>query len=400
MSKNNGNRALRMIIIDSDRRSRLYLRDHLTELGVRVIGEAEEPKAGIRLIRGLQPDAIVLELPSSESETMETIKMIRDEQLDTGIILSSSESTPQLILSCIRAGAQEFITRPINRQELEQALEHVETLSQGRERSAANRGMIISVFPCKGGVGGTSVVTNLGVTLAQASEGKTVLVDLSFHMGDVGLMLDQSPRFSLVDALESGKLDQGRLKSVVAPHHSGVDVLTCVTSPELSAEITSDLLVEVIGTLCTTYDYVLIDVGRHLDDRTVDALMLADTILLMASQDIITVRNASRYLDIFDRLEIDENKVRLVVNRYHKRSPVSLRDIESALRIETFWTIPNDYQPMSRAIDAGMPTVLEAPRSKVAQSYKDLAVHVADLNEGQLTIEHPVTVGDALETEG
>jgi pilus assembly protein CpaE len=392
---NNSNGSLRIVIVDSDRKSRLAMRKHLTDLGVQIVGESEDSADGLRLIRGLQPDAVVLEIQQNATETMDMIRSIREEQIDTRIILSSEESTfawPQLVLNCIRAGAQEFITRPVDKNELKTALEHVQKLSKSRRESGKNQGMTISVFSCKGGVGATSVVTNLGVTLAQESGAKTVLFDLSFHMGDVALMFDQTPKFSLMDAVVDDALDESKLKSVVTKHNSGVDVLTCVTSPEMSAEITSDLLVEVINALAKIYDHVIIDVGRHLDDRTVDALMLADVVFLMASQDIVTIRNASRYLDIFDRLEIPEDKIRLVVNRYHKRSRVSLRDLESALRLETFWAIPNDYQPMSRAIDSGLPTVVEAPKSKVAQSYKDLAVHIMALYEKQSEADPLVTV--------
>lgn len=391
MGENNGNRLLRMVIVDGDRRSRIHVREYLNEMGVRVIGEVEDHKAGLRLVKGLQPDAIVLELPQHSAETMDTLRSIREEQPETAIILTSHESSPQLILDCIRAGAQEFITRPVDPKELRKAVDHVQSLAHKIIGNKKKRGMIISVFAGKGGVGATSVVTNLGVALTNGSRAKTILVDLSLYMGELGLMLDQPPKYSLADTLDKGELDEMKLQSAIAHHNSGVHVLTCVTSPEMSAEITCDHLMEVIGTLSTMYEFVIIDVGRHLDDRTVDVLMLSDEILLLASQDITTVRNASRYLDIFERLELDSEKIHLIVNRYHKRSRVPLKDLETALEMDTFWSIPNDYEPMSRAIDAGVPAVIEAPRSKVAQSFKDLAEHIMELHERQ-SVAEPVSV--------
>ena len=94
---------------------------------------------------------------------------------------------------------------------------------------------------------------------------------------------------------------------------------------------------------------------------------------MMSMQDVPTIRNVSRYLEILERLEIEREKVKLIINRYQKKNRLTLRDVEAALDMETFWTIPNDFQPVSLGIDGGVPAVIEAPRSKVAQSFKDLA---------------------------
>jgi pilus assembly protein CpaE len=211
-------------------------------------------------------------------------------------------------------------------------------------------------------------------------------------MGDLGLMLDQPPKFCLTDALEKGAVDESKLQSVISQHSSGVHILTCATSPEMSDEITCDHLVEVIGILSTMYDYIVVDIGRHLDDRTVDMLIVSDEILLLGTQDVTTVRNVSRYLRIFQQLDIVPDKIHLVVNRYHKRSRIPLKDLEAALEIETFWSIPNDYEPISNAIDSGVPVVIEAPRSKSAQSITELAEYIVELRERSATPDSLATV--------
>lgn len=388
MSSANGNRILRLIIIDSDRGMRVAVRQHLGEQGARVIGEADDIKTGSRLVRGLQPDVVLMELPANATETVEAIKAMKDELPETVIILSSPDSSPQLIMNCIRAGAQEFISRPVDGTELDRAMEHVRKLSERRVSTIRKRGTVVSVFASKGGVGATCMATNLGVALTEQVDASTVLVDLSFHLGDLGLMFDQPPKYGLTDAIHNGAVDESKLRSIVTTHSSGAHLLTLVTSPEMSDEVTSDHVIELIGTLSTMYDYVIVDIGRHLDDRTVEVLELSDAIMIMAALDIPTIRNVSRYLDIFERLEIDAGKVHLVVNRFHKRSRVNLKDIEQALGVETFWTVPNDYDAMSLSIDQGVPAVIESPKSKVAQSYKDLAVHLSErLQQSHMPLE-------------
>jgi pilus assembly protein CpaE len=389
---NGGSRSLRLIIIDSDHQSRRSIRDYVRENNLRIIGEAEDAKSGVRLVKGLQPDLVLMELPPASDDVMDAVKRIRDELPDTGIILSAHNPSPQLILSCIRAGAQEFITRPIERNELNTAVNHVRKLYAKSIATSKKRGIILSVFASKGGVGSTSVAANLGVALASNPETKIVLVDLSFHMGDLGLMLDMPARYSLIDAFKDGELDQTKVASITSKHSSGAYLLTVATSPEISDEITYDHMAELMGTLGTMFDFIIVDIGRHLDDRTVEVLELSDGILMLAALDIPTIRNVNRYLDIFDRLEISREKTHIIVNRFQKKTRIGLKDLEEAIGMDTFWAIPNEYMPISLGIDSGNPVVIDSPRSKVAHSFRDLAARFKERFEETHSFNTAMTV--------
>lgn len=383
MASTNSNRTLRLIVIDSDARSRESIKHSLTENGSRLIGEADDIKSGLRLIRGLQPDLIVLELPANATETMEAVKKIREELPDMGIILSAHKPSPQLILSCIRSGAQEFVNRPIDVSELDRAIEHVRKLMERTISSGRRKGTVLSVFSPKGGIGATSVTANLACALAERPNTKTVVVDLSFQLGDLGLMFDHPPNCSLTEALEDGTIEESKLRTILAKHSSGVQLLTVAASPEVGEEISRNHMAELFGTLSTIFDYVVVDVGRFLDDRTIEVLEFSDGILMLVMLDLPTIRNASRYMDIFTQLDIDRDHVHLIVNRFHKKTRLTLMDLETNLGMETFWTLPNDFQPISLGIDAGRPVVIEAPKSKAAQSFKDLAEVICEKFEDE-----------------
>lgn len=367
------NRASRLVVVDSDNRARDYVRGAFSEREIRVIGEAEDVKSGMRFIRGLQPDVVLIELPENASETIEALRKIKEELPDVGIILSRHSPSPELILSAMRAGAQEFVSRPIDGPELEKAIDHVLRQRARTAPPGSTRGTIISVFSSKGGVGGTSVSANLAVALASQHDGRTAVVDLNLQIGELGLMLNQPPRYNLTDAFVDGRMDDARLGSVLSQHESGLEVLTVATSPEIGEEITRHHLVDLFGRLAVMYDFVIVDVGRHLDDRTVEVLELSDEILLLTTLDVPAVRNASRYLAMLERLEIDRARIRLVVNRIDKRARLGLRDVESALGVDTSWAIPNDFEPVSTGIDHGTPAVLRSRRSKVAKSVRQFA---------------------------
>ncbi len=383
MATPNSNRTIRLIVIDSDSKTRVNVKRWMSEKGFRVIGEADNTKIGLRLVRGLQPDVVLLELPASGSQTMEVVKKIREELPDTRIVLSSHESSPQLILSCIRAGACEFVARPVEPSELEKAFDHIRKMLERMSTTRRRHGRTLSVFSTKGGIGATSLVANLGVALASRPDTRTVVVDLSFQMGDLGLLLDRAPRYSLPDAFDEGALDESKLRTILTQHDSGVHILTVAASPELGEEITRDHMVDLFGTLNTMFDYVIVDVGRHLDDRTVEVLELSESILLLSTLDLPTVRNASRYFDIFEQLELDRRQIKVIVNRFNSKSRLSLKDLEKTLGVEVFWTIPNDFEPMSLGVDTGVPAVIEAPKRKVSQSFHDLAECLCTVEEDE-----------------
>jgi pilus assembly protein CpaE len=170
---------------------------------------------------------------------------------------------------------------------------------------------------------------------------------MSFNLGDLGLMFNEPPRYSLTDAFDEGKLDEAKLRSIIDEHESGVNILTLAKSPEIAEDITRQHIVELFGSLNTMFDYVVVDVGRQLDDRTVELLELSDTVLMMSTLDVPTIRNVSKYLEIFHRLGIDLDKVQIVVNRHSKKSRLTPADLEKALGVDVFWLIPNDFGAVS-----------------------------------------------------
>jgi pilus assembly protein CpaE len=278
----------------------------------------------------------------------------------------------------MRAGAQEFVGRPVDAPELDKALERVRKLTAGASVSKKNHGSVVSVFSGKGGIGATSVAANLAVALSDPGDASAVLVDLSFQMGDLGLMLDQPAKYSLTDAMVEGKLDESKLRSILSQHDSGVSLLTVAASPEIGEEITRHHIVELFGLLKTIFDFVVVDVGRQLDDRIVEVFELSDKILMLATLEVPALRNTNRYLEIFDRLELDRDKIHLVVNRFQKKASLSIKDVESALGMDVFWKVPNDFTHMRMGIDGGIPVVMRTSRSKLARSFQQLADCLCD----------------------
>lgn len=377
-------RATSVLIIDRDTLSRAAIKNFCTQQGIRVAGETEGLASGLSMIKGLRPDIAVLELPSRPDETLDAVRALKAEYPQMGIILTANDKSPQLILNSMRAGAQEYLTRPLDTKELGEAIKRLAAQAKRSTKTKADRsGRIVSVFSNKGGVGVTSVAANLAVSLAKKADKKTVIVDLNLQMGDVALMFNLRPPYSLADAMTASGLDESRLRGLLDEHESGVFVLSAPEDPVEAEKISPGMLMEVFGLLKGMFDYIVVDAGHNFDSRVLEVLNLADTILVLSVLDVPTVRNARRCLTLFGQLGYSPEKVRLVVNRWQKKTKVTVEDLEATAMSKVFWQIPNDYKTLIAAIDAGEPAAVQSPRSKLSRNIEELALELCDLHSGE-----------------
>ncbi|HET9235013.1 MAG TPA: cellulose synthase operon protein YhjQ/BcsQ, partial [Candidatus Eisenbacteria bacterium] len=298
---------------------------------------------------------------------------LKVEHPSMGVIVTAQDASPQVIVRCMRSGAQEFLTRPVDNRELGEAVRRLGGLARRTTGMRRRTGKTIAVFSSKGGVGVTSVATNLAVAYAKNLKKNTVLVDLNLQMGDVGLQLDLRPEYTMADAAGPTNLDESRLRGLLTRHDSGVQLLSTPEDPIEAEKVTPGALLEIFGLLRGMFDVIVVDAGHVFDSRVLEVLNLADIIVVVAVLDVPTVRNVRRCIGLFQQLGYSTDKVRIVVNRYEKRTEVKSDHLEEVVESKVFWQIPNDYKTVISAIDAGNPAVLRSPRSKMSQSIDQLA---------------------------
>jgi pilus assembly protein CpaE len=378
MSERAPGEDLRVVIINPDEFTRALLRRHLATNGCRVLGDAGDPKAGLRLARSLQPDLAVLGIGRTAESSVELVAGVREDLPTCGIIVLSDRDTPEVILACMRAGAQEFLTVPLSFPELDRAVDRLRRLRSQLASPPPRRGRLVAVMPAKGGVGATSVAVNLALALTVHSRRRAALVDLNLHGGDSAFMLNADGPPSLAAALQGRDLSEDIVRSALASHRTGLRLITVFDRPEESRALRKDQMPELYGILSTLFEDVVVDVGRHVDGRVRELFELADEIFLVSGLDAGTVHSTRRTLQLLERLEVDRARIRLVVNR-HQDGKISNEDLQAAVGAGVFWSLPNDYRPMSSALDAREPVVLDSPGSRLARSYRTFAATLVEM---------------------
>lgn len=333
------------------------------------------PDAWPDALRSHPIDILVVELSPRTDFTpiLNGMERVRSEFADLSIFVTSSGKSPDLIIASMRSGAQEFFSKPIIEHDLTQA---VERCRRRKDALSGRRqpGRLISVFSKAGGVGVTTLAVNLGVALAQGDNKRAALVDLNLQHGDAASLLNLEPRYSIIDACESGDhVDTDKLQSCMSPHPSGLSILSEPSHPAAADAVSPHQVKSVLQQLRALFPYVLVDTPHTFDPRVMAALDLSNTILLTTVATIPALRSARKALSYFRELGYASDKVKLVINRVSKVDRIETKDIARTLDYETFWTCPNNYGAAADALNAGVPLVSQKRLTNVAKSILDMA---------------------------
>ncbi len=290
-------------------------------------------------VRRQRPDVVITGFDGDPEEAVRLAPLILNEAgAKIHLVALSSGADPDRIRAAMRAGYREFVVLPADAELLRQAV-HEATFSDGRDEDA---GEVVAVWGSKGGVGTTFLATNLAGELSPVH--RVCVVDLDFAMGDVAAFLDLTLPQSIADVFRNiGRLDERMLAGSVAVHGSKIHVLGQPVDLEQREEPRGDLVMRVVTAAARSYQYVVADCGSTLDEASVTAITVADHILLITTPDIPSVKDTWRRLQFIDKLGLEKERIRLVVNRWDKRTAqLSLDDIQQNLSRKVDITVADD----------------------------------------------------------
>ncbi len=328
---------------------------------LRAIAEKEHPD--VIIVEGLCHDAG--ELSPIESVTTSYPQMI--------IIILCSQQTPEFLINAMRVGVREVLPSPASKDALEAAVSRAE--SKLGLRSAQRSGRILAFVSCKGGSGSTFLATNLGHQLG--AEGKKVLLmDLNLQFGEAVLTVHDRKATSNVAevARNLSRLDASFLTASTVAVTPNFAILAAPDDPAESLQVKPEHLDAILNLAVNHYDFIILDVGKNLDDLTIKALDRAHNIFLVVQTMLPYIRNASRMMTVFRSLGYQQDKVELLVNRFWKNGEIGLEDLRASLGISKMRTIPNGYKEVAKAINEGVPLATVAKSSLVLKAISELAL--------------------------
>jgi pilus assembly protein CpaE len=370
----------RVAIMDPSDSSRDHLRTLL--LGMEHVwleAECARYEFFLDVIRQSDLDVAIISLDADPNKAMQLIAQLAAESPDLALLAVSGKNDGQSILQALRCGAREFLTAPV---QLEEMITALQRLTRTRVNGDAGPGvngvakdsLVVAVVGTRGGVGCTSIAVNLGATLAQRPGHGVALVDLDLALGDADVALDLMADHTLADiALNIDRLDMTFLRRSLAKHSTGLSLLPHPVQMEDAALIREEHLQRLINLLRASYTHLILDLSKSFSSTDVTALRMADVILLVAQLELSSLRNVVRMLLALNADEALADRVRVVLNRVGPENDITLKKAEETIGKPVFWQIPDDPKLLTESRNEGVPLVALAPRSKVQQSFAGLA---------------------------
>jgi len=385
-----------VLIVDDISESRENFRKILQFEGdIEVVGTARTGEEAIVSARESNPDVILMDINMPDMDGITATEIIRKELPFAQIVILSVQGDPNYMRRAMLAGARDYLTKPPSVDELIAAIRNAGNLAQEERIKESRRyppqtgaltpggyfvpqvltlGRTIVVYSPKGGVGCTTIATNLAITLHN-EETPTILIDANLQFGDVAVMLNERGQNSVADLTPRvEELDQDVLDDVLITHKfSGIKVLAAPGRPEEAENVSGEAFGKVLDYLRQFFSYVVIDTSSTLTDVILTSFDTSDLIVLIATQDIPSINNARLFLDLVEVLELDRSQVLLALNRYDKRIAISPEAIGENLRHTVEAVLPLDDRVVVPSVNRGVPFVLNSKAKNISRSVLELA---------------------------
>ncbi|OPZ68982.1 MAG: Septum site-determining protein MinD [bacterium ADurb.Bin478] len=334
-------------------------------------GRSENWSSAQALLNKLQPELALLDLSQGE-EGLRWLEKWSVLFPHTLFFCTAASAAPELIVHAMRKGACEFLLPKMPADEIERVVlsAHKRSLEGGIHTPAR----VICCYGVKGGVGATTLATNLAVFAAKQLGKRVLLLDLKMQLGNAALFLDLKPRISLLELVENlSSLETAQLRSTLARHHSGVTFIAGPENMEQADNISPAAVAQIIDLLRPEFDFIFIDSDSYFSEVTLRALDEADTILTIAQLDVAAIYNLKRTLALFQRLGYRQEKVAVILNRYPQRMSDDLELIEKSISSPIFIRLPlQENGALIESVNTGEPVIMTKPQLRFSQQVAQL----------------------------
>jgi pilus assembly protein CpaE len=332
-----------------------------------------QPSLAIVRAEELVPEVVFIDDTVAEAEAIPLVRQLVARVPRSKVLLMATGASVDLARQAVLAGARGFVTKPLRAQDLVRTLNEVLTgTTPAPPPPARTKGRVIVFCAPKGGTGRTTLAINMAVCLRSLTGEPVVLLDSDHAAPALDVALNVRTDRNVCDLLPRlAGLDDELVRSIVAPHASGINVLLS-PPPSASSPVSPTQVQSLLVTLKDMFPWVVVDQGLPMDESAFAFLDGADAIVVTALPEMVGLRNVRLMLDRFQEHAYPEQKVWLVLNRRSMAGGVPRDDIEKHLEARFRHTIPDDQLLASHSINRGVPLIMSHPRSAVARGIRDL----------------------------
>jgi len=249
-----------------------------------------------------------------------------------------------------------------------------------QQAGSKSTGSVLTVHSLRGGVGCSSIVVNLGLAFYKLWGKQTLLIDGVLTAGQVSLMLDGKPSATWENlvGIDLEGLDDAVIGELMVAHKSGVRYIASPRYPIAADTFTTDTLHTLMERLKAQNEFVLVDTSHDFSDMTIQMLSMSNTILLVMAPEMASLRTAISALEIYDRLGIPMDKVKIILNNNSSSPAIKQAQLEKVLKHPIEFVLPFEAGEVNRALNFGQPFIVSNPDLPICQNLEKMAYILSD----------------------
>lgn len=324
------------------------------------------------------PEVLVLgpEVPPDEALRFATVLNVGFPELS---VIVAAEPDPDFLLHAMRAGIRDIVSPDSDAAQLRVLLERASQSYSNRHRTAAplqapeaNKGLVIGVFSPKGGVGKTTIATNIAIGLGKVAPMGVVIVDLDLQFGDVASGLYLDPEHTVTDAVSpAASQDSLVLKAFLTVHPGSIYALCAPPTPVDADEITPDQVGRLLEQLAEQFQYVVVDTAPGLPEIGLAAMEKCTDVVWVSGMDIPSVRGLRSGLDILRQLDVLPETRHVVLNMADAKTGLTVQDLESTIGAPVDVSIPRS-RAVALSTNRGIPVLQEPVKDPATKGLNQL----------------------------
>jgi pilus assembly protein CpaE len=324
-----------------------------------------------------QPQVLILGPEVAVDDAIRLATILNVQLPDLSVIMVS-EPDPAFLLQAMRAGIRDILSPTAEPAQirilLERACQSFASRNRNNEPNQAdnNKGLVIGVFSPKGGVGKTTIATNIAIGLGKIAPMSVVIVDLDLQFGDVASGLYLDPEHTVTDAVSnSASQDTLVLKAFLTVHPGSIYALCAPKNPVEADDITPEQITRLLEQLANEFQYVVVDTAPGLPEIGLAAMEQCTDVVWVSAMDIPSVRGLRSGLDILRRLNILPESRHVVLNMTDAKLGLTVQDVESTIGAPVDISIPRS-RAVAFSTNLGIPVLQEARKDPAVKGLKQL----------------------------
>jgi len=377
---------MRVLLIDDEQFYFKLIRKTLTEAEYN-LEYAKSGSEGLAKIPTFEPEMLIVDLKLPEMDGFQILERLRRDpkygHMPVIVITAKDELSEKL--KAFELGADDYLVKPFQPEELVarmgilarrgKAMQIVREMETSK--STTN---VITVHSLRGGVGCSSIVINLGLAFHKLWGQPTLLIDGVLTAGQISLMLDGKPSATWKNlvGVDTENLDDAVAGEMMVSHKSGIRYIASPPYPIAADTFSSEVLHLLMEKIKAQNEFVIIDTSHDFSDMTIQMLNMSNLILLVMAPEMESLRTTLSALEIYDRLGIALDKVKIVLNNNSSSPAIRQAQLEKVLKHPIDFVLPYEAGEVNRALNFGQPFILTNPDLQICLNLEKMAYQMSD----------------------